>query len=840
MNQFAHLALASVSLLALSTPAFAQDATSEDGLASNSEIVVTARRRDESAQDVPLVVNAVTADKLEKLNIQKFEDVVKVVPGLTIQQNANGIGSTTTVRGVKYDINASGNNGTVEYYLNDAPISAGFVLQSLFDVGQIELLRGPQGTLRGRSAPSGAITVTTRKPDLNEVGGYVMGTGTESGNINAQAAVGVPIIPGVLAVRVAGIIDNNNFTDVHSIYNAPNPYSKTRAVRASMRFDPFDGLSINVMYSNLRQKLRSYDQVESVSLTNTEIGVTPTSPFGGTTLVTAEQRLGVSNHPRNIQQDFEALTGSLDWQFAGQRLVYVFGTGKQHILATDMGDRGDVFGSAYSGNSFLGVNLDQLQNYGQSSDTGQTQSSHEIRLQSDDRLFGMVDYVVGGLISHANSPTTLALPTPVFCGGGIPVVPCSFAGSFPTPSAFLQLANTSIINVSTTSEHSIFGNVTLHFGEATEVSGGARYIMYSDTGLTKVGSATIRDTANDYSAWIYTASAKHRFSDNLMVYGMVGSSWRPPANAVGDFSRCSLPAAFGGATLYTPVLSCTLEQSFLRTQPERSTSYEIGFKSNWFDRKVTLNATVFHQKFNNFVYRAPGSGAPFVNYSQNSVTGLFSQNVQGFNFINGVPVKVTGVEAEMSWAVTPNFDLGASFTYAVGKINNGLLPCADANDDGIPDTSEALPDLSTFNAIGQTIQACTVNQRANDAPVFSGNIQAEYRMPISDNSEAFLRGLFTYYGSSQGNPLSPYDDVSAYGLLDLFVGLRDAGGVWEVQAFAKNLTDTYRRLTASGPITTSAATTNGQSINAISAYRTISSTAPREFGLSVRYAFGGR
>jgi iron complex outermembrane receptor protein len=852
------LAGASVSLLALAAPAFAQDTPpqpADDALTNTGEIVVTARRRDESAQDVPLVVNAVTSEKLDKLNIRRFDDIVKVVPGLTIQQNANGIGSTTTVRGVKYDVNASGNNGTVEYYLNDAPISAGFVLQSVFDLGQIELLRGPQGTLRGRASPSGSITVTTHKPDLDEIGGFVSGTGTEGGAITAQAAIGVPIVPGVFAVRVAAIVDHNDANDVHSIYNGPNPFSRTNAIRASARLDPLDGLSINFMYQKLQQKLRTYDQTESTSLTNTESGIQPSTPIvtpsgtipgttlGGNTLIYARDRLAAGNIPRNITQDFEIFNGSVDWRFAGQRLVYVVNHSTQHLLSQENADRGDLFGPSYPA---------ALQNYGQFTDSNGVQESHEIRLQSDARLFGMVDYVVGGLINHLDSPTTLSIPTPAFCLGTLPVpegapipagtYPCSSLGipEYPSPGGLQALAETPISTRSRTAEHSIFANVTLHLGESTEVSGGGRYIMYQDIGETFVGPVQIRNTNEDFHAWIYNASVKHRFSDNLMVYATVGSSWRPPATAIGDFSRCAAPAVAGGAEGFTPVLSCDAEQGFLRTQPERSTSYELGFKSNWLDRKVTFNATVFHQRFSNFVYRSPGAGAPFVNYSQNTVTGLFAQNVQGFNFISGVPVEVTGVEAEASWKVTPNFDIGASFTYAVGKIKNGVIPCADANDDGIPDSTEALPSLASFNAIGQTIQSCTVNQRANDAPVFSGNIQAEYRMPLGDRSEGFIRGLFSYYGSSQGDPLNRYDQVDGYGLLDLFVGLRDPNGAWELQAFAKNLTNTYRTLSRTAPLTTSVGFTNGQSANVFTNYRGVTSTAPREFGLSVRYAFGSR
>src|SRR4051812_36333862 len=79
-------------------------------------VVVTARRRDESIQDVPAVVNAVTPETIAKLNLRDFTEVQSVVPGLSLSNNANGIGGNAQIRGVNFDVNASGNNPTVEFY----------------------------------------------------------------------------------------------------------------------------------------------------------------------------------------------------------------------------------------------------------------------------------------------------------------------------------------------------------------------------------------------------------------------------------------------------------------------------------------------------------------------------------------------------------------------------------------------------------------------------------------------------------------------------------------------------------------------------------------------------
>jgi len=229
----------SVSLAALTTAAFAQDTASQPSSASTSEdgnmIVVEARRRDERVQDVPLTVNAVTSETIEKLNLRNFQEITAVVPGLSLTPNANGIGSTSSMRGVNQDVNASGENGTIQFYFNDAPVGSNFVLQAMYDIGQVEVLRGPQGTLRGRSTPSGSITVAPRRPDLSEAGVSVVGTLAEHGASNLQFGLNVPVVTDKLAVRVAGLADRNRGNQVRSVNSDVRPRWETESLRASVR-----------------------------------------------------------------------------------------------------------------------------------------------------------------------------------------------------------------------------------------------------------------------------------------------------------------------------------------------------------------------------------------------------------------------------------------------------------------------------------------------------------------------------------------------------------------------------------------------------------------------------
>lgn len=119
--------------------AFAQAAALE-------EVVVTARRRDEAIQDVPMSVLGFSGDQLKDFNIRKLTDLSTIVPGLVLEEDS--IAPNASMRGVRFD-QFTGTSATMEFYLNNAPSSSLMVLQNVFDVGQIEVLYGPQGTLRG-------------------------------------------------------------------------------------------------------------------------------------------------------------------------------------------------------------------------------------------------------------------------------------------------------------------------------------------------------------------------------------------------------------------------------------------------------------------------------------------------------------------------------------------------------------------------------------------------------------------------------------------------------------------------------------------------------------------
>jgi iron complex outermembrane receptor protein len=854
MKMFRFVALAGVSALSLSTPAFAQDGSPEEGASEDERIIIVqARRRDEDVQEVPQVINAVTAETIQNLNIRNATEITSVVPGLSLTVNANGIGSSSSMRGINHDVNVSGENGTIQYYVNDVPVASNFALQAIFDVGQISVERGPQGTLRGRSTPSGAININWRKPNLSEPGGYVTASLGSDDASNINFGIGVPIWQDKLAVRVAGLIDRNRGSRIRSVNNTTEPTSRIEAIRAMAQFEPVEWLKLGFVYQGMKTRATQYDQVQSMSDVipgfvapgpvqtispplpfTTLVGAGLPSAAGSYGTITPEDRLSTQFAPRTTFQSFKYYGWNAEADLAGQRLIYV---GSKLSFVFNPVTNQDI------GAIFPALTLQQ------NTFTTSKGETHEIRLQNDDRIADMFDYVVGYFRSSGAPETRLTSPSTI--RGYFPLTP----PTVPIPAGFTLLQGvTGFIGIGTpiylppgkTTEESYFGNVTLHLGDATELSAGLRNVNFESrsAGLfisctpTQFAAGTCvltPGTANSYdvSKTIYNASIRHKFNDNFMVYAATGTSFRPPVRAIGNFS-----------TAYSP-----LEIAHTSFGPETSTSYELGFKSAWLDKALRFNATFYHQDFKDYPFRASGAGVYFINIDASGAPGR-SQ----FNFISKVPVKVDGVEAELFYNPSERFKIGATLNWSTSKVGNAKVACTDAlnngtgavGSDGIPDT--VAPSLAQMQAAYGTehLAECNARGSATFLPEWSGTVQAEYNLPVNDWASIYVRGLLTWRGSTENDPYNPYDNTGSYGIFNLYGGFRGADGDWELGVYAKNLGNTTRLLQGNDNVYTQ----NTNLINLATSrpfgstlyssnYRGISVTAPREVGVNLRVSFGG-
>lgn len=196
--------------------------------------------------------------------------------------------------------------------------------------------------------------------------------------------------------------------------------------------------------------------------------------------------------------------------------------------------------------------------------------------------------------------------------------------------------------------------------------------------------------------------------------------------------------------------------------------------------------------------------------------------------------------------MTDRWNLGAVASYAKSKVKNGSVPCNDFYDadgnvgsDGIPDArTPAYADIIAATG-GTGVAFCEFSGRAGLASPFTATVQTEYSQPISSNLDGYARGLISYFGNSQNDPLNAADDIDSYALVNLFAGLRDPDGAWEVGGYVKNVFDTGRILIREANPNTVEIRSPAPATVA-SAYRTISYTAPREFGITARVSFGAR
>jgi iron complex outermembrane receptor protein len=728
--------------------------------------------------------------------------------------------------------------------MNDAPVQPGQMFQSLFDVGQIEVLKGPQGTTRGISAPSGAITLTTRKPDLSQFGGFVNATATDLQGRNVMAAVNVPLIKDVLAVRVAGLVDQNDFNGVRSLRSSVRPRSVTTAERISVSFEPNDRLNANVMWQHLDKELTSFQQVSGPGQPAFTIGGV-TYPASYNPALTPKMRVSVNDLPTRSQTQSDVVVAQVDSRLFGQHLSYVGSYQRSYV---DLDDTGSSASGGDNGNLLPHVDLFQT-----TLDTT-IQTTHEFRISSDPAPGRFFDYTAGVFYNWNSLDGGVYQPGPLLYGAfgltpGIDLT--AFNPNYQIP-IFINL-NQRI------QETSIFGNVTFHLGSNTELSGGIRHMwsiaQYNNVistgnallnlgplGANGLGSIAcpilgqafgVKQTpagvagpgANECTLFtasspgaptrfsetpnIYNVSLSHHFTRNFLGYVNTGTAFRPGVTTAG------LQGALATSTI--PALVA------LNVHPaERSRTYEIGFKSTFLDGRARFNAAIYQQRFHNM----PILTGP-VAYLPDPANPNAPNN---FKFTASVDALVRGFDLDGAYQITPEWNVSAQVAYADATVDKGSSsPCNITDASGKP----------VYNT-GGIISLCP-GGTASRLPLWNATFQSEYFHPVADNVDGFVRGLATYYPENKDR-VEPNFTIPAYSLINLYAGVRSHDGVWEVSLFMRNAFNAQRTLdvaTVQENLNTSLGAVYSSLIRPSGYYET-NVTPRREVGVNVRYAFGSR
>jgi len=217
-------------LPALSFSTHAEDFTLE-------EVIVEAQKKLETVTDTPIAVTAITGEQFQRQASFSFQDVARTAPGLSFE---TGVTPSIHMRGIGSITRAAASLRTNIYQDGVLLEDARPVFDAMFDIERFEILRGPQGTLYGKSSPTGTINIRTKDPNTSDVDGYIATTLATRNTVNTQFGVSVPIIKDELAVRIAGVFDENRSDGMENTFLDTKSKARSKGVRLVTSYQPVD------------------------------------------------------------------------------------------------------------------------------------------------------------------------------------------------------------------------------------------------------------------------------------------------------------------------------------------------------------------------------------------------------------------------------------------------------------------------------------------------------------------------------------------------------------------------------------------------------------------------
>jgi iron complex outermembrane receptor protein len=541
----AAIAATVATLTTLVTPAWAQS----EGLMLE-EVVVTAQKRDQSAQDVPSSVSVISESMLRDYNMQDFSELEQLTPGLVLETKSARAGSIA-LRGIDYNPNSAAEQA-VDVYWNDTPVrGGGGVFQSIFDLQRIEVLKGPQGTLQGRSSPAGAIMLHTAKPNLDEMEGYISAQGADNDGFNTNGAVSVPIIPGKLAVRLAGVYDESDVDQGENIVTGNDTHKETTAGRVSVTWLASDTVSVDFAYQYLNNEATDFNFLQGTSLQD------PTLPT-----LDHSDRKGIQVTDDETDADYQRASLNVAWEFGNHELTWL--TGWSDVDST-------VDGQNVNSEGIQDPAEGQPQTFEDDSDF----LSQELRLTNTDGE--MWEYMFGLYYGDSDAK---------FNRHDVRI------GDVPGLDRVIRTHQT-------IESYAAFTHHIFHLSEAWTAQLGLRWgtqeidiespIYAGPRGFGGLPEGTfISDLIpeefqnRDDDSVTGAINLQYHFNDpDVMVYGSFGTGYRP-----------------GGVTVASVPLG-----DLVSFDEEDSWSAELGFKSTLLDGRATLNGAVFYQEFSDYIAR---------------------------------------------------------------------------------------------------------------------------------------------------------------------------------------------------------------------------------------------
>jgi iron complex outermembrane receptor protein len=777
MNRMALVTLSCAAICVTSLePAFSQEAQdSKSTDASITEIVVTATKRSERLEDVPIAITDITAGDIAARGFTNYADYLNTVPNVSMQDFGPGK-DQIYIRGI---VATGGVDFPVATYFGEAVTSlvannGGFANMRLVDIDRVEVLRGPQGTLFGANSLAGVIRTVPAAPNLNEfqVNMDTRGWATDhssDGSAHVEAVVNLPLIDDRLALRlvgytdyIAGYIENvvpaaapNDVSAIAGIalVGAPLPAGTvvvpgnpaftrndinsedTWGARASLRWRPLDALTVDLSYA------------QQDVLLNAQPGV--------------QQAIGRYDVQRPLDQyqrgfnrediDIGQFVVSYDWSAA----TLTSATSYTQLKISDDEDVSWIV-------PVLGPPLWALD---QSSTAGTF--VEEIRLQS--RGNSPLQWLVG--LYYDNATTGFSQTVPDF---SCPTcVPALFGQNFALqtqsgePTTFKER------------QRSAFGEASYALTSQWTVGLGGRYLKDDIESLSPAacgflggvnssgGDCQAATPSVGGSTGLFNPSGYLRFKplDNTTYYLQAARGFRSGTSnqfiAYDPAGPCAASAAAVGLGALT--------------QPDKMWTYELGMKSAWADNRVTTNVAIFHQNW----------------------TGVQLETNQpcGFNgTVNGGNASGNGAELEVTAKITPALSANLSASYVYNKFDS------------------VTPNLGYV-----------AGERIPGAPEENAAAGLQYNFALNSQWTGYVRGDYVYVGDihylfGQGEDATNILQ-GGYAQTNLRVAFRRAN--LSLELFANNVTDKYAAVATGDP--------------SQGGYTYL--LRPREIGIELRYSY---
>jgi len=592
-----------VALAAAMPPAVAQQRALE-------EVVVSARKIDENSQTVPISMSVLTPEKIRSIEAFDFTEIDRIVPSLQLGANSPA-SATLKIRNVGPDFFALAFPAAVAVYVDGVPqAQPGSVFSTMLDIERIEVLNGPQGTLYGKNAPAGLISIYTANPDTDAYGGYITSSYSSWDTWNNTAALNMPLVDDTLALRVAGMFAESDGYMDNAIVGANKSNGKNhKGVRTKLLWQPDDDIEVVLGY--YYADLRTEDNGVGYE------GQVPDSR-GQTDFESEYEDYEVFKAvPSYSDTEVREITLNTSWALDRVNLSMV---GQYQDL--------DIFQQQDNSDFRVAPPPEIRRDFLEFNPV-----AWSVEFRADGELNDKLSYVAGAIYSRDDTDTV----------------------------NFINQIN--IDGGATTESKGIYTNWTYRFSERWDTSLGARYsdvdydagVFGFIPGLGELNSVF----EENYSDPSYSFKLRYYPAPDVLAYLAVDTAFR--SGGINVLAPLAGQLADLSVFAQEPVSSNlrTISEDYYEFTREDSISYEVGMKGTYLDQRFRWNIALFFQQYDDHQYRTSPSEA--------AVTAALADPLSNLA-VNVEDLEVYGLETEVNYLINDHWTLFTTAAYAKPEI----------------------------------------------------------------------------------------------------------------------------------------------------------------------------